>query len=74
MDAVVTPHMSLHERYMAESNAERGRDGVRDGYKMQDLRGAGDLVHGQTRDVSPVSEGSGSGGRASPHPGTVVVV
>jgi hypothetical protein len=72
MDAVVAPHMSLHERYMMESNAERGRAG--EGYEMQDLRGAAGVGSGQARVVSPFSAESGPGGRMSPHPGTVVVV
>ncbi|KAK4039612.1 hypothetical protein C8A01DRAFT_46942 [Parachaetomium inaequale] len=65
--------LSMHEQYMMEAEAERGRDAA--GYELADLRGAaGQPWQGPAGDVSPMSGGSSPSGRASPHPGNPVVV
>jgi hypothetical protein len=91
LDTVIAPPLSLHERYIMESNAERGRgaQGGGEGFEMADLpsaataaataRGRRDGAAGAGRsvgagNVSPISGDGGPRGRASPHPGTVVVV
>ncbi|KAK4128054.1 hypothetical protein N657DRAFT_562207, partial [Parathielavia appendiculata] len=69
LDADTAPHLSPHEKYMMKSNAERRRQGEGERYEMKDLRELEDAgVHGQD------ATDSGSGGRASPHPGTPVIV
>ncbi|KAK3291236.1 uncharacterized protein B0H64DRAFT_45015 [Chaetomium fimeti] len=88
LDATSEPPLSMHEQYMMEANAERGREGpaVGEGFEMADLRTEGHPTAGQTGvhtdtqpgagpgDVSPLSDDSGSRGRASPHPGIAVAV
>jgi hypothetical protein len=76
--------LSMHEQYMMEAEAERGRD--TEGYELADLRGAGQPWQGPgptgdgTRggpgagDVFPMSRESSPSGRASPHPGNPVAV
>lgn len=83
------PPLSMHEQYIMEANAERGREGpaVGEGFEMADLRREGGSSAGQTvverigtqpgagpGDVSPLSDDGGSRGRVSPHPGNVVDV
>jgi hypothetical protein len=76
LDTVIAPPLSLHERYIMESNAERGRgaQGSGEGFEMADLpsaattaaavRGRGDGVVGPGKGVGAedVSPISGYGG------------
>jgi hypothetical protein len=76
----------MHEQYIMEANAERGRERrvVGEGFEMADLTRDGNSSAGQTMvgtepgagpgDVSPLSDDLGSRGRTSPHPGNVVDV
>ncbi|KAK4098017.1 hypothetical protein N658DRAFT_518291 [Parathielavia hyrcaniae] len=69
LDGAAGPSRSLHGRYMLKSNAGPRRVGQGEGYETKDPRELEDAgVHGQD------ATDSGSGGRASPHPGTPVIV
>ncbi|KAH6843338.1 hypothetical protein B0I37DRAFT_399659 [Chaetomium sp. MPI-CAGE-AT-0009] len=87
LDASLEPGLSMHEQYIMEANAARGRErppAVGEGFEMADLRGEGQPSAGQTvfdaqpgagpGDVSPLSDDSGSSGRTSPHPGIAVAL